>query len=219
MDTAIDAMLKMKENKKRKAAIKAINVAKINGHQYVDLGLPSGLKWATCNIGATSPGEPGYYYAWAETKTKSSYSLANSLTAFMNNQMLRAREVINPSGNLTKSNDAASANWGGLWRMPTERDFQELLNYCEWSWQYYDGHLGYFVTGPNKNWIFLPAAGLKDGMESYNENVIGYYFSSSIYKDNDFNTPSTLIFNDLYQVMECGGEVQSCGCSIRPVSK
>lgn len=97
---------------------------KINGHEYVDLGLPSGLKWATCNVGANSPSEYGDYYAWGETTTKTSYTYENSKTY--------NKKIGDIGGNA--SYDAARANWGGTWRMPTKEEFDELLNKCTCTW-------------------------------------------------------------------------------------
>ena len=120
----------------------------INGHEYVDLGLPSGLKWATCNVGATTPEGYGNYYAWGETTTKSSYTRDNSLTY--------GKDMGDISGNVNY--DAATANWGGSWRMPTIEEMVELWN-CTWIWTTQNGVSGVRITGQNGNSIFLPAAG------------------------------------------------------------
>ncbi|MCF0197473.1 MAG: hypothetical protein HUK03_09675, partial [Bacteroidaceae bacterium] len=92
---------------------------KINGHEYVDLGLPSGLKWATCNVGASRPEDYGGYFAWGETSSKGSYSESNSVTYNVSVSQLRSSGVIGSDGSLTPAYDAARANWGGSWRMPT----------------------------------------------------------------------------------------------------
>lgn len=124
----------------------------VNGHEYVDLGLPSGLLWATCNVGANAPEEYGNYYAWGETETKSSYDASNSKT-------YRKRNLPSDiSGN--SQYDAARKNWGGSWRMPTRDEFEELLKYCTWTWTSRNGKNGYEVQSKkNGNSIFLPAAG------------------------------------------------------------
>ena len=92
----------------------------LNGHEWVDLGLPSGTKWATCNIGTSTPSGYGNYYAWGETSTKSSYTEANSRTY--------GKNISDFSGNTYY--DAATANWGSGWRMPTYKEFQELKEKC-----------------------------------------------------------------------------------------
>lgn len=149
-------------------------ISDYNGHAYVDLGLPSGLKWATCNIGASSPSDYGYYYAWGETTTKTEYTTSNSKTY--------NKSIGDISGN--PEYDAARANWGGSWRMPSKTEFEELLSKCTWTWTTQGGHNGYKVTGSNGNSIFLPAAGYRDGSSLYDAGSYGYYWSSSPYESN-----------------------------------
>ena len=146
-----------------------------NGHTYVDLGLPSGLLWATCNIGATSPEEYGDYFAWGETSPKEEYTEENSLTY--------GKQMSDISGNAQY--DAATANWGGDWRMPTRAEQQELLNNCTWTWTTQNGVNGYNVEGPNGNSIFLPAAGDRYGSSLYSAGSNGYYWSSAPYEYHD----------------------------------
>lgn len=139
----------------------------INGHEYVDLGLS--VKWATCNVGATQPHGYGNYYAWGETSTKSDYTEDNSRTY--------GKNMSDISGNVAY--DAARANWGGSWRMPTEREMEELENKCTWKWTTQSGVNGYKVTGPNGNSIFLPAAGDCRGSSRHDVGEDGYYWSST----------------------------------------
>ena len=146
-----------------------------NGHNYVDLGLPSGLKWATCNVGATSPEKYGNYYAWGEISTKTEYTEANCTTHEQN--------IADFSGN-TKY-DVAAANWGGNWRMPTVEEFQELLVSCTWEWCVQGGVNGHRVTGPNGNKIFLPAAGSRDGKVLNYESYCAFYWSTTPNNLND----------------------------------
>ncbi|MBO7283756.1 MAG: PEGA domain-containing protein, partial [Bacteroidales bacterium] len=113
----------------------------INGHEYVDLGLPSGLKWATCNVGASSPEEYGDYYAWGEIETKSEYTKDNSKT--------RGKSMSDISGNTMY--DVACAKWGGSWRLPTKKELEELESKCKWEWTTINGKKGYKVTGPHGN--------------------------------------------------------------------
>ncbi len=127
----------------------------IDGHEYVDLGLS--VKWATCNVGASSPSDYGNYYAWGETSTKSSYDEENSRTY--------DKSMGDIAGN--PSYDAARANWGGSWRMPTKDEIGELISKCSRKWTTLNGHYGYKITGPNGNSIFLPAAGRRLGTSLY----------------------------------------------------
>jgi hypothetical protein len=139
-------------------------------HEWVDLGLPSGLKWATCNLGASTPGDYGNYYAWGETRPKSEY--------WSDNCSSYGKTWSDIGGD--SSRDAATANWGGSWRMPTNGEFRELEDNCTWTWTTQNGHKGYRVTGKNGQSIFLPAAGYRDRGTLYYDGGYGYYWSSSL---------------------------------------
>ena len=139
-----------------------------NGYEYVDLGLPSGLKWATCNVGATKPEGYGNYYAWGETKTKVSYISSNSLNY--------GKQMNDISGN--SKYDVATANWGGNWRMPTKAELEELKNNCTWTFTIQNGAYGFKIKSKtNSNSIFLPVGGpIVDGCDG------GTYWSSTPYE-------------------------------------
>lgn len=149
----------------------------LNGHEAVDLGLS--VMWATCNVGASSPEEYGDYFAWGETTTKSSYYESNSTTYYLSTSELQSRGIIGSDGNLTAAYDAATANWGGSWRMPTLDEMKELLNNCTWTWTTQNGVRGRKVTGSNGNSIFLPAAGSRYGTYLYYAGSYGYYWSAT----------------------------------------
>ena len=187
----------------------------INGHEYVDLGLPSGLKWATCNVGANNPEDYGDYFAWGETTTKSEYIWGNSLTDGLSISELQSQGIIDGDHNLTPSYDAARANWGGSWRMPTEAEQRELIDNCTWERTTQNGVNGYKVTGPNGNSIFLSAAGYRDGSSLYSAGEYGYYWSST--PDESDSDYAYLLF--LYGSHQ-GGVVRIrrfYGQSVRPV--
>lgn len=167
-----------------------------NGYEYVDLGLPSGLKWATCNVGANKPEDYGNYYAWGETATKSDYSSSTSLTYGLSISELQAQGIIDENGNLTSSYDAASANWGGSWRMPTYDEQRELLNNCTWEWTTQNGVNGCKVTGTNGNSIFLPAAGNRSGSSLYDAGGNGFYWSSTPDGDYDYDAYYVGFYSD-----------------------
>ena len=152
----------------------------VNGYEYVDLGLPSGLKWATCNVGASSPEEYGDYFAWGETQPAPGFNYieSNCATYGLSISELQSQGYIDNEGNLTSSHDAATANWGGSWRMPTKAELQELIDKCTWEWTMQNGVNGYKVTGTNGNSLFLPGAGFYEG-SSLGYVSTGYYWSST----------------------------------------
>ena len=143
----------------------------------IDLGLS--VKWASCNVGADSPEEYGDYFAWGETTTKSSYTEDNSVTYGLSFSELKSRGIIGADANLTAAYDAATANRGDKWRMPTLDEMKELINECKWEWASVNGVNGRFVTGPNGNSIFLPAAGYRDESWRINAGSAGLYWSAT----------------------------------------
>lgn len=151
------------------------NGGELDEHEWVDLGLPSGTLWATCNVGASSSRDFGNYYSWGETKTKTYYGDEN----------FNYYEVVNKYKNssvLKEEDDAATVNWGNGWRTPTNKEWEELLDKCTWTWS----SSGFKVTGANGNNIFLPAAGafvFSDVKDSYKEcsylsSTSGFYSST-----------------------------------------
>ena len=188
----------------------------INGHEWVDLGLPSGLKWATYNVGASSPEDYGNYYAWGETTTKPTYTKDNSLTYGLNESQLQSQGYIDGSGNLTPSHDAATANWGGSWRLPTNDEMQELVDYCEWEWTEVNGVEGSKAIGPNGSCIFLPAAGFRFSTSLHNDGDFGYYWSSTPYDYDDGYFAYDLHINYGDYV---GGYLRDNGLTVRPITE
>lgn len=186
----------------------------INHHGYVDLGLPSGLKWATCNVGASSPSDYGNYYAWGETTTKSSYDETNSLTYGKDMSALQAAGIIGALGCLTMQYDAARANWGGNWRMPTKEECEELERVCKWTWAIQGGHKGYKITGPNGHSIFLPAAGWREESSLSFAGDYGFLWSSTPDESNTQRAFSPNFSRSSYYV---GGDNRDNGRSVRPV--
>ena len=173
----------------------------INGHEYVDLGLS--VRWATTNVGASSPSDYGYYFAWGETST---YTEANSRT--------RKTSMGDIAGNAAY--DAARANWGGTWRLPTKAEYEELANQCTWTWTTQGGHNGYRVTGKNGNSIFFPAAGCRIGSSLDNVGELGSYWSSTPYESNTEHA-YLLGFDSSYSGVF--RYYRSYGRSVRPVSE
>ena len=182
------------------------------GHEYVDLGLS--VKWATCNVGANSPEEYGNYYACGETTTKDTYGYDNCPTCGLSTSELQSQGYIDNNGNLTAQYDAATANWGGDWRMPTFDELNELRTQCTWTWTTQKGVNGYKVTGPSGASIFLPAAGYRGGSSLYDAGSDGGYWSSTPYGSNSYDA-YYLDFNSSFQGMN--SYYRSGGQSVRPV--
>ena len=144
----------------------------IAGHKFVDLGLPSGLKWAAYNVGAESPEEYGDYFAWGEIQPKDAYTEENCSSLY-----LYAEDI---SGHMYL--DAARAKWGSPWRMPTEQEIIELVLNTNGMSTELNGVRGTMVTGRNGNSIFFPYAGKMIDTTLYDEGDFGYYYSSSLTK-------------------------------------
>ena len=163
---------------------------KENGHEWVDLGLS--VKWATMNVGATSPEGYGSYFAWGETSPKSEYNWKNMKYRTEGDDydnVKFSKYVVDgrygPVDNKTRlelSDDAARANWGGSWRMPTLNEIKELQDNCTRAWTTQNGVEGYKVTSKkNGNSIFLPAAGYRWDDNLNSAGSYGSYWSSTLY--------------------------------------
>ena len=160
-----------------------------DGVEAVDLGLS--VKWANVNMGAKNSTDFGNYYAWGETKTKDYYSwdtYTPMLTKYSNSDR---KFQLNPA------DDAASANWGGKWRMPTEAECDELANpdNCTWEWTTKNGVNGYKVTGKKTGKsIFLPITGFRFYGRTQFRAVYGFYWTSTLFTGNP-NNAMCLEFN------------------------
>lgn len=181
----------------------------INGHGYVDLGLPSGLKWGWTNLGASAPGKYGSYYAWSATRPDT-----DGKAAGMDGATLVEEGIVGDTGNLTMDYDAASA-WGGTWRMPTEDELNELKEECQWTWITIGGHKGYKVTGKNGKSIFFPAAGWCEESGAKYVGESGNYWSSTLYSDGIYSC--YINFRD-GKYINVGRQKRSVRRSVRPVS-
>ena len=189
----------------------------IDGHGYVDLGLPSGIKWAVCNVGAEYPWEYGGYYAWGETEEKEDYSWSTYKWCNGSETSMTKYYIIDNKTTLDPEDDVAHVKWGGSWRMPTLAEFDELFDNCTWQWTTQNGVDGNRVTGPNGNSIFLPAAGYR--YDRYDTNLsysgsTGYYWSGSLFKSYSCNA-CYLYSRSGYSRWEYN--VRHLGYSVRPV--
>ena len=202
--------------------------------EYVDLGLPSGLKWARCNLGASKPSDYGNYYAWGETEPKAKYTWATYkwmqagqsdwqyITKYTAADGHTGGIWYDADGNfigdnkttLEAADDAATANLGSPWRMPTENEFKELLDNCTWTETTQDGVNGYEVKSKkNGNSIFLPSAGNRTGSELNYAGSRGSYWSSSL--STTYSDSARRLYYSGKHGREDGGRY--AGFPVRPV--
>ena len=200
---------------------------KENVHTWVNLGLPSGIKWASCNVGAEKPEDSGNYYAWGEVLPKEDYSwetykYANGtsledpkLTKYCNDASYGDNGFTDNKTTLKPGDDAAHMNWGDSWRMPTDAEWTELCEQCTWTWTTQNGVRGYQVTSKtNSSFIFLPAAGYRNGRCFIGVGGSGNYWSSSLYEGGPYIA--------WYLYFDSGGvdgyyNLRYGGLSVRPV--
>lgn len=187
------------------------------GHEWVDLGLS--VNWATCNIGASKSEEYGDYFSWGELSTKVSYEWTTysmckgsdtKLTKYCNISKYGDSDFTDNLTTLESSDDAATANWGKDWRVPTRAEFQELLDKCTWSWK----DNGYEVKGVNGNTIFFPLPGSKSARALFDDGKRGEYWSNSL--NTDYPCYAYEIFLDSIDHI-INYQNRHYGSSIRPV--
>ena len=193
-----------------------------NEHAYVDLGLPSGLLWATRNVGANSPEDYGDYFAWGETSPKSVYNWDTYIYGdegpWIHLTKYNTNSDYGPVDGLTilqPGDDAATANWGSGWRMPTQEECRELCQNTTHTWTTQNGVNGRLFTASNGNSLFLPAAGGRWDAELYRAGNHGGYWSSSLITDNPDDAWRFFFYSDGTNVY-CLGD-RSYGQSVRAV--
>ena len=160
-----------------------------NYHESVDLGLS--VRWATCNIGASSPGDYGDFFAWGETSPKSRYIKG---TYDPEGDGINGDDGLGGDISGTRY-DVAKTKWGTKWRMPNRSEFMELVKKCKWEIGCIDGHNGYFVIGPNGNKIFLPATGKRDEKGVSLTGSGGCYWTSNKYWGFEFRIIKLIFAN------------------------
>lgn len=204
----------------------------------VDLGLPSGIKWASSNVCEAgfenSPEGYGDYYVWGDVEPYysskdpltwrsgksagfvwTSYKWCDGSSSTITKYCTSgAYGDVDNKTVLEEDDDVAHVKLGGSWRTPTDEEWNELLTKCTWQWIIQNGVKGYMVTGVNSNSIFLPAAGLGINATIWNVGSVGYYWSSSLAK-SAFNGAWYVLINDTRNFMEEGSRIS--GQSVRPV--
>ena len=192
-------------------------------HEYVDLGLPSGLLWATCNVGATTPEGYGDYFAWGETQPKDYYHWSTyrycrgdnyQFTKYCSNSIYGYNGFTDNLTILEAGDDPATANWGDGWRTPTYNEWDELLAYCTQTWTTRNGVNGRLFSAPNGNTLFLPAAGSRGGGGLNGVGNFGLYWSSSLYTFIPFYAWFFHFFSGDNSMCNCD---RYYGQSVRPV--
>lgn len=201
-----------------------------NGHRYIDLDLPSGTKWASCNIGAKTRTEYGYYYAWGETSRKTKYDWStykygsddDELTKYCTDSDYGEDGFTDYKKELDLSDDVAHVLWGGNWRMPSDEQFEELEEHTKYRWTKINGVNGWLFTGSNGHSIFLPAAGSRTGTSLYGAGSSGDYWSrtlSDVHLEDayclDFDSDDVYVNYDGHYGH--GYNVRYNGLTVRPV--
>lgn len=200
------------------------NAGSYGGHDYVDLGLPSGTLWATCNVGASRPEDYGDYFAWGETSgyksgksdfSWSTYKWCNGAYDKLTKYCTKSSYgTVDNRTELSPDDDAAYVNWGSGWRMPSYDQQTELRKKCKWTWTSRNGVAGYEVKGPNGNLLFLPYAGYRDDTSLLNAGLSGYYWSRTL--DSDY--PDDACYLGFYTGRVGWDDHYRCyGQSVRPV--
>ena len=209
----------------------------MNGHDYVDLGLPSGTLWATCNVGSNTSEGYGDYFAWGETEAKGTYEWTNykycneitytgannniyydyKLTKYCNMYNMGYNGFVDNITTLEVGDDVATVRWGSEWCMPTVEQWEELQRYTTHQWTTKNGVYGHLFTSTNNKSIFLPAAGYKDS-QLQEAGDCGHYWATIL--DYDPRAGKRIKFNsdgiqNIHQVSSCDWRYQ--GKTIRPV--
>ena len=194
-------------------------------HEYVDLGLPSGTLWATCNVGADAPEDFGDYFAWGETMPKDSYDWKSYRYGDMVNELFAMTKYCTDSSYgfdgfvdsltlLEPADDAVRANWGADWRMPTGKEWEELYRKTICTGTTQNGVNGWLFTASNGNSLFLPAAGFRLDGEAICAGL-GTYWSSSLHTDYPYRAWSFHFDSDNCHV--CGTYERNRGQTVRAV--
>ena len=182
------------------------------GLEAVNLGLPSGTLWGSCNVGALHPNDSGAYFAWGELSDKTMYNLAQyKLYDHAHSTYPYEETLENIAGT---GYDAATSQLGQPWKIPTKAQVSELLTKCTWAWDTSNSIAGYTVTGPNGNKIFIPTAGKHTNEQVNDVGTAGYFWTSVLADRSDFEAFTLEISNTKKGI---DYEKRFLGLPIRPV--
>lgn len=198
-------------------------VLKENNHDYVDLGLPSGLKWATCNIGASVPEQIGNYYAWGETNTDTSYDY-DTYKYYKDYEYTKytywnegCSGTPDKKATLDLSDDAAHVKWGGKWRMPTKEEAEELGSNCTYTSTTINGVKVQKITGPNGSYIIMPYNSYMNGTKLGGSLWRPMVWTSSLYQGADYKNNRAWTFEGRDGIYY--SNMRIWGYPVRPVFK
>ena len=192
------------------------------GHEFVDLGLPSGTLWATCNVGAKKPEDCGDYFSWGETETKPIYDRDEYV--FFESNVYKVDGSYRFLDHFTKYcekdgqlilqsvDDAANVNWGGKWQMPSVADFIELIGNCRYSWEIRNNVEGSLYSASNGSSIFFPAGGYKF-LGKFAEDKC-FYWSRTMKTEDVFS--AKILFNSK-DSSEVSDMERKLGLPVRPI--
>jgi hypothetical protein len=213
-DSVVDKLISAM-NEGRIQIIKRPSMNMVNGHRFVDLGLPSGILWATCNVGANKPEDYGDYFSWGETRPKNDYELEKynyfdkrryDFTKYTKSDGLKILQSID---------DAAMVNWGEGCRIPTREEWKELIKKTSNIWTVRNGINGRLFTSSNGNSLFLPASSSLMGKFNGFLGTSGHYWSSSL-STLKHDYASHLVFKEEYCDLYGDGS-RYYGFTVRPV--
>ena len=182
------------------------------GIEAVDLGLPSGTLWGSCNVGALHPEDSGAFFAWGEQNDKPAYSLSQYKLYDHVHGTYPYEETLEDIA--ASAYDGATSQLGHPWKIPTRAQVDELLKKCSWAWGTTGGMAGYTVTGPNGSTIFLPAAGKRVNEQTQDKGTAGYFWASAL-ADRSDNEAFTLEISSTKHAIDY--EFRYLGLPIRPV--
>ena len=191
-----------------------------DGHEWVDLNLPSGTLWARCNVGANAPEEYGDYFAWGETAPKDNYGWStykwcngseSTLTKYCTDG---SYGTVDYKDELDLEDDAAYVNWGSSWRTPSKEQVEELLDYCIWTSSTLNDVSGVLVTASNGNTLFLPIAGEFVNDLNYFVGYFGFYMTRTLYEINNNSSYGLYFASGGWNINQ---NYRYAGQSLRPV--
>ena len=188
-----------------------------NHPHMIDMGLPSGTKWACCNVGADKPEADGHYYSWGEIQTKNTYNWDTYEYGYYNFDEDWSH-LVNIGSNIGGTRyDAATVQWGESWRMPTKKQYVELIENTNPTWTTQNDRKGFLFTSSNGSTLFLPASGYYGDSEVHQYEYYGNYWTSVLY--DAVPAYAHVLYFQPNKIEKDKIAVRYYGLPVRPVSK